>query len=171
MTPRAPDPALPPAAPPAWVPAAARRRGRTVGERRAARVVWAVLFLLPAAVLALAAWLTPDPAGHGTHTQLGLPPCGFLLVTGLPCPGCGLTTAFSAMMHGDLVAAARANPFGVLLFAATAASLPVSLVGAVRALPILDTLDRFHVDRVLMTLALASIGTWAVRLGAAWLGG
>ncbi|MEJ2421337.1 MAG: hypothetical protein P8018_06370 [Acidobacteriota bacterium] len=29
------------------------------------------------AVMLLAHHLVPDPAGLGTHTELGLPPCGF----------------------------------------------------------------------------------------------
>ncbi|NBO19844.1 MAG: DUF2752 domain-containing protein, partial [Proteobacteria bacterium] len=39
-------------------------------------------------------WLTPDARGLGTHEQLGLPPCGFYLWYGLPCPSCGMTTSW-----------------------------------------------------------------------------
>jgi hypothetical protein len=42
------------------------------------------------ALLATARWLTPDARGLGTHEQLGLPPCGFYLWYGLPCPSCGM---------------------------------------------------------------------------------
>ena len=66
-------------------------------------------------MLITAATLTPSGAGHGTHTQLGLPPCGFLVYTGYPCPGCGLTTSFSHMIRLEVFGAIHANPFGILL--------------------------------------------------------
>src|SRR5690606_33691507 len=51
-------------------------------------------------VLGLAPWLTPAAAGHGTHGQLGLPPCGWVLAMGRPCPSCGMTTAFAHAADG-----------------------------------------------------------------------
>src|SRR5208337_4989119 len=71
-------------------------------------------------MLVIGALLTPRSAGHGTHEQLGLPPCSMLANTGWPCPSCGLTTSVAAMMHGQPAAAARAQPFGVLLTAGAA---------------------------------------------------
>ena len=47
-------------------------------------------------------------------------PCFFLRITGIPCPGCGLTRAFAAISRFDLVEAIRAN----ILF------LPLTLGGA-----------------------------------------
>ena len=91
--------------------------------------VWAVLFLGPLAVLITAATLTPSTAGHGTHTQLGLPPCGFLVYTGYPCPGCGLTTSFSHMIRLEVFGAFHANPFGILLFGSFCASMEVVVFG------------------------------------------
>ncbi|MCA9610613.1 MAG: hypothetical protein KC619_33690, partial [Myxococcales bacterium] len=72
---------------------APRGRGKIFGEDLVGQgdwssiLTWAVLFSGPLAVLVTAAMLTPSPEGHGTHTQLGLPPCGFLVYTGYPCPG------------------------------------------------------------------------------------
>lgn len=73
-------------------------------------------FALWVAVTALAVWLRPDPSGHGTHTQVGLPPCPSVLIVGRPCPGCGLTTSWTATVHGDFAAAWRANPCGPALY-------------------------------------------------------
>jgi hypothetical protein len=67
------------------------------------------------AVLGVAAWLDPSPAGHGTHTQLGMAPCGLLLTTGVPCMTCGMTTAFAHAADGNLVASFRTQPAGALL--------------------------------------------------------
>lgn len=45
----------------------------------------------------------------------GLWPCYFTQLTGLPCPGCGMTRAASAWMRGDISAALRLHPFSPLL--------------------------------------------------------
>ncbi len=37
--------------------------------------------------------------------------CSFRSLTGLPCPGCGLTRGFRALAHGDFAAAWQHNPF------------------------------------------------------------
>jgi hypothetical protein len=72
-------------------------------------------------VLAIALHLSPydpatgEPFTQGTHTQLGLPPCNFLVISGFPCPSCGMTTSFSLLMHGDVVGSWRANGAGLLL--------------------------------------------------------
>lgn len=39
-----------------------------------------------------------------------LPPCLFRFVTGLPCPGCGGTRAFTAVLQGDLIHAFFYHP-------------------------------------------------------------
>ena len=66
-------------------------------------------------LLAAAAMLTPDPRGHGTHQQLGLPPCTFLVLFGRPCPSCGMTTSWAWLVRGQLGEAVRANAGGTLL--------------------------------------------------------
>ena len=71
------------------------------------------LFLISGFTLA---WnLEPDPRGFGTHQSLGLPPCTFRALFGIPCPGCGMTTSFSHLVRGNVVQASRANIGGVLL--------------------------------------------------------
>ena len=60
--------------------------------------------------------------------QIGKPiPCVFHLVTGLKCPGCGITHMLIDLLHFDLRGAYMENPF--LFFV-----LPVLLIyGAYRA--------------------------------------
>lgn len=70
-------------------------------------------------VLGIAAWLEADPAGVGTHKQLGLGGCTVLTLTGWPCPMCGMTTCFTHMAHLDPMDALVVQPFGVVLFSAT----------------------------------------------------
>src|SRR5437764_11238655 len=88
-------------------------------------------------LFAVAAWLDPygpdgTPRAMGTHTQLGLPECNFLRLTGVPCPSCGMTTSFALLIRGDVPAAARANPVGALLAATLLGAIPWSLLSAAR---------------------------------------
>jgi len=133
------------------------------------RVVWFVLAALPATVIATAAALTPNPLGHGTHMQLGLPPCGFLVATGYPCPGCGLTTAFANMADGHIVDAARANAFGVLLFLVSAVTVIVSLLALVRGWAVVPVLERLAIERWALVLSLVSLTVWVTRCVTLWL--
>lgn len=70
------------------------------------------------AILGWAAWLLRTHGPQG----LGLPGCPFHRLTGLDCPGCGLTRATYAGMQGRFAEAFRLNPLGVIL-------LPVAALG------------------------------------------
>jgi hypothetical protein len=93
---------------------------QTLRASATTRLLAAFLGLIALAVLITAAHLPPDPSGMGTHRQLGLPPCGWLLATGYPCPTCGMTTAFSNAAHAQPRAALAAQPFGAIFAVATA---------------------------------------------------
>ena len=82
-----------------------------------ARWSYALLLLGVLVMVGVGLYLTPDPAGHGTHQQLGLPPCTIYYLTGRPCPSCGLTTSVSAILHGQFGLAWRANPMGFVIVA------------------------------------------------------
>ncbi len=79
------------------------------------RLPAAVLATATLGVLVTAAAVTPRSSGFGTHEELGLPPCGWLMATGSPCPSCGMTTSFSLLAHGEPLEAVRTNPMGVVL--------------------------------------------------------
>jgi hypothetical protein len=81
-------------------------------------------------VLAVARALDPSPLGHGTHLQLGLPPCTFLALTGVPCPLCGATTTFSLLAHGRVGDGVANQPFAALLFLMTASLAAVAWLEA-----------------------------------------
>lgn len=82
------------------------------GSSRARRLIGGGVALAAAAVLGAAAWLEPSPAGLGTHEQLFLPPCSWIVLMDLPCPTCGMSTAFAHAADGNLVAAFVAQPMG-----------------------------------------------------------
>lgn len=46
----------------------------------------------------------------------GIDLCGVHRLTGLPCPGCGLTRAFVLLANGDWLTAIGSNPFVVVLY-------------------------------------------------------
>lgn len=73
-----------------------------------------------------------QPLTMGSHRQLGLPPCNFVKITGLPCPSCGMTTSFALLMHGEIAASLRANAVGTLLAAFLLGLIPWSLFSAAR---------------------------------------
>ncbi|MFN3649468.1 MAG: DUF2752 domain-containing protein [Armatimonadota bacterium] len=62
-----------------------------------------------AALAVVAASLLLPPDG------LGIPLCGFLATTRLPCVGCGLTRSFIALAHLDFPRAAAFHPFAFVL--------------------------------------------------------
>lgn len=128
------------------------------------RSLWAAMGAVAWVVISLSRWLTADGRGHGTHEQLGLPPCRFEAVTHIPCPGCGLTTSFTHMAHFDVVSALRAHPMGPALFLLTLFVALASPFAIRRAYPVNELLARREAGPVLgVTLALG-LGTFAFRL-------
>ncbi len=95
------------------------RGAQATPEGWGARLGSAAVGLGAGGVLAVARTLDPSPIGHGTHLQLGLPPCTFFAITGVPCPLCGATTTFSLLAHGRLGEGLVNQPFAALLFAMT----------------------------------------------------
>jgi hypothetical protein len=131
------------------------------------QALWWALALGCAAVLLVAAMLEPDARGYGTHAQLGLPPCGFLWLTGAPCPGCGLTTAFAHAIRGNWMLALDANPFGLLLFVAVSACVPLAVLAGWRRWSVDSVLHRFAIGRLALGIAGCGVALWVVRLASA----
>lgn len=82
--------------------------------------------------LIVARSLTPDATGIGTHRQLGLPGCGFAHVWGIPCPSCGMTTAWAHLTRGDFISAARCNAGGLLAGLTAMVAGPWMLISGLR---------------------------------------
>ncbi len=80
-------------------------------------------------VTALGMLLHPSQSGHGTHEELGLPPCPMVILFDRPCPGCGLTTSWCALLHGRFGESFRAHPLGPLLYLLFSLSAFVALHG------------------------------------------
>lgn len=132
------------------------------------RLLWWCLVAGSVLVLAASAAIEPDARGYGTHTQLGLPPCGFLLLTGSPCPGCGLTTAFAHGIRGNWAFAAAANPLGLALFVVVCLCIPLGVTAAVRGWSLDAAIDRFSLNRWGLALAGCAVVVWVARFAAAF---
>lgn len=103
--------------------------------------------------------LKPSPEGHGTHTQLGLPACGSVAFFGRPCPGCGLTTSWTATLHGQLDTAFRAHALGTFLYLVFTFSAFACLMGYITQRRFND---RYRPVAVMFALSLFSLVIYGV---------
>lgn len=86
--------------------------------------------------LSVARALQASPGGVGTHTQLGLPPCSFLHLTGIPCPACGLTTSVAHAARFHFYESMITQPFGLVVFIAAVLTIPLSICFMRRRVPL-----------------------------------
>jgi len=108
----------------------------------------------------------PDgaPRSMATHTQLGLPPCNFVTLTGKPCPSCGMTTSFALLVRGDIGASLRANWVGTILATTWAALLVWSVACGLTGRFLLIPRGR---GELILTIV---VGTFLVLLLGRWVG-
>jgi len=149
-----PDPA---AAAPPTAPAPLRA---TPGER----AVSAILAALAITVLGVAAWLQPASNGIGTHQALGLAPCGWVVGMNLPCPTCGMTTAFAHAVRGSLWESARVQPMGMLLAVGTAAVAVVGTFVALTGSRVGHVLGARITPRAVVVLASLALVAWGYKV-------
>ncbi len=141
-----------------------------VEQHRPARLTWwtearkqsLATALGAAAVLLVARLLSPDPSGYGTHQHFFLLPCLLRWATGLPCPFCGMTTAFALMADGHVAAAFGAHVLGPLGYVVTWGILLAGLAGLVRnRMPLPRRLFSEASGRVIIVVLLVG---WVVNL-------
>ena len=65
-----------------------------------------------------------------------LPGCTFHQLTGLNCPGCGMTRAAYASLHGRIGEAFRYNPVGMVLLPLAMVGCGLELLGWIRGKPL-----------------------------------
>lgn len=116
------------------------------------------------AVIGTALRLHPDPSGMGTHLQLGMEPCNFLVVHGYPCITCGMTTSFAHMVHGHVIGAFRASPAGALLCLVTIATPPWLIHSFVKGLPAFRFLRFKYGGYILPGAALIVLLSWVYKI-------
>ena len=131
---------------------------------RRARWLALVVFLGCAAVLVIAVCLSPASSGLGTHRQLGLQPCSMIVLFGYPCPTCGMTTAFSHAVRGELISSFRAQPAGLVLVVGIALAAAMALSTAVTGRVWTINWYRIPPGRLLIGLMLLIIAGWGFKL-------
>lgn len=141
------------------------------GLTRGVRVGLLAVAVTLAAVFGVAAYLKPyGPDGAArtmaTHTQLGLPPCNMVSLTGKPCPTCGMTTSFALLVRGDVRASLAANWVGTVTALSWAALLVWSVASLVAGRMLFVRPGR---GELALTVAVAgflvlALGRWAVIL-------
>ena len=87
---------------------------------------------LAVAAMGVAALANPDTIEDGPVI------CPFRLMTGLPCPGCGLTRSWVYLVHGQWQDSLVANPFGAVLFVLAVGFVVATAVSGVRRRPLPD---------------------------------
>ena len=129
------------------------------------RVGAAMVLAGAAGLLSLAAALRPDSRGWGTHRQLGfIEPCGLLMAAGIPCPTCGMTTAFAHAVRGQLLHALRAQPMGCLLAIMTMAAAVLAARTMVTGRS--WTLNWYRIPPMTLVICFAGLllGAWGYKI-------
>ncbi len=121
-----------------------------------------------AALVTIAAFLSPDPSGLGTHTELHLPPCGFWQAFHKPCPSCGMTTSWALLMHARPVDALRTQPAGVAVFLAAFGWWLYLPMAWRKRLPFAHLFELKATLITALSLIVMILGVWAWRLEAGW---
>jgi hypothetical protein len=115
-------------------------------------------------VLGAASLMSPAASGLGTHRQLNLPECGWITLADLPCITCGMTTAFSHAVRGNLPASLLAQPLGFLLALATAMTLIVAMHTAVTGSRLPMLFARLWTPRMLWLIAAVALAAWLFKI-------
>ena len=112
-----------------------------------------LVFAAPIAVLGLLASISPQDDGVTV--------CPFALITGMACPGCGMTRAASSLIRGDLTTALGYHPLVPLIAVLAIGGWAWFLLrrsGRVEPLP-----TRW-VNTILIGTGVMLLGVWAARL-------
>ncbi|MEX0777812.1 MAG: DUF2752 domain-containing protein [Phycisphaeraceae bacterium] len=143
---------------------AADIRAQAATPKSSPRLAAGVIFACCASVIIVAALLRPDPQGVGTHQALGLPPCGFLLTTRLPCPTCGYTTSFALVAHGQFWQALVNQPFAALLALATGVTMVISGYALIAGASLAPLGKRLWRPMVLCIVGALFLGAWIFKM-------
>ena len=147
-------------------------RASSIAGGSSRRWIAVVVALCSAGILSIAAWLTPSPTGLATHEALNLPPCGWVTLADMPCPTCGMTTAFAHAADGHLLSSFLAQPLGCLLAIATVIALFVSLHVIVTGSRLGHVFTRLWTSRSPWILGALVIGSWMYKIASykGWMG-
>jgi len=155
--------------PPTQNPAPDALAPDAVRQRRLAALV---VVLAAGGVLATAWALSPSKAGFGTHQALGLPACSWPQRFGVPCPSCGMTTAFAFAAKGRLIESFATQPMGCLLAIVTGMAFVGSAWTLASGRTVWPVFERLWSARVAWILGIAALLAWGYKAASmrGWLG-
>lgn len=128
---------------------------------------WLIVAGAAAVLLGLVAMrlvLTPAPEGFGTHEQLGLPPCRSVDWFGIPCPGCGVTTAVTWFVYGDLARSFAAQPLGFVLAFGGTLALPLALAATALGHDLAELARRLDWRRLFPPALAVAAAAWLYKI-------
>jgi hypothetical protein len=132
------------------------------------RVVLAAAGSVLVGLLVTAALLTPDPAGLGTHRQLGLPRCTIVEWYGIRCPSCGMTTSWAYLVRGRLISALVANAGGTLLALVAMACGPWLIASGLWGRWLAGPPREGLTLGVGLVIVVVTLTQWTLRLSLGW---
>jgi hypothetical protein len=144
-----------------------RPQWRAPSRASTTRLTHACVAAALGATLLVSLWLRPDPRGLGTHEQILIWPCNFHLLTAMPCPFCGMTTAFAHMARGQLHEAVMAQPMGALGFLVCLVALPVFVGAAISGKDLLGALSRLPLAKLSWVVVATLAAAWIFKLAMA----
>lgn len=136
------------------VAAVAAPRGFLAG-RRTQLLLWLGVGAAGAALFFAAGWI-------GLPSGPGYTVCAFRRITGIPCPGCGLTRAMAALARGELLLALHFHPFAPLVLAEAAALWAAVGNAIARQRPLV--LPSGLMERIVIWQTAAFLVLWVGRL-------
>jgi hypothetical protein len=89
-----------------------------------------------------------------------------LAVFGIPCPACGLTTAFAHLAQLEVQRSLSVQPLGLPLFVLALLLVPLSALGVARSWSITRVLTHLRAERLALGITLAALVVWVARLAA-----
>ncbi len=128
------------------------------------RIVALGLAILFIAVLSIAAWLNPNSQGHGTHRQLGLSPCMWVVTLDKPCPTCGMTTSFSHAGEGSWIQSFKTQPMGTILVILTCAITIGALVQSIFGSRVYSTIEPILKPKLFVLMGALLIAAWIYKI-------
>ncbi|HEY2411906.1 MAG TPA: DUF2752 domain-containing protein [Pirellulaceae bacterium] len=140
-------------------------------ERNDTTFHWVILFICSGVLISAVLLAVGDSGVVVPGLNRRLPElCMLRRVTGLSCPGCGLTRCFISLAHGDVSAAWSFNPAGLWLFAIIVAQLPLRCYQLWRINHGRRELQLAGVGAIAFGVFLVVLLTqWALRLASAYL--
>ena len=126
-----------------------------VSSPRTQLLLWLGAGAFAAGLFFAAGWIgLPSGAGYTV--------CAFRRLTGIPCPGCGLTRAMAALARGELLLALHFHPFAPLVLAEAAALWAAIGRAIVRQRPLV--LPSGLMERIVIWQTAAFLALWLGRL-------